>query len=473
MNIDKTIDDFRRDAIDLDCKNIVISQRQEGGERYKGPGYIRQSKDGALIFKIYVIKSENAKPLCHLNALLNAAPGKLHTDDMFYDLEAVGRDETRWFAARIIPVMNWDMTDGSVLITGQMQSITGNLNLPQRWHYLRLHFFEEYDVPLRLMSRTEEHGNECMVLDRAEFEACGSKFEVRRRKGSGDTIIELTAEAAFPLAFHLRIQEALQYITGRIAIWRVRLESEGSKLVIELASPWRKSGRAKLRPPISPAFIGFLEHGWRLFACYLTYVVEKTDGTYWNPVAYHLHNACESSANSVDAWAVGVSVAAEAVASLIKCPGDDTKAKRLALFQDRMRECLATQTDFAELVPRMKGSIDAMSNKRPQDTMYSLAEEGYVEKAYVDAWTYLRNRHVHPTLKDLQKPDPIDNQKLLDNIHRVEVLLRQLTFYLIGYEGPFTDYGAETFQSKQYPLTRAGPEDWCGVQGTAAADGDA
>jgi hypothetical protein len=456
MNLDKTIDAFRRNAIDLDCKNVVLRRRQDGCERYEGPGYIRQSIDGALIFKIYVIKSENAKPLGHLNALLNPAFGKLHPDDMFYDLEAMGHDRTRWFAARIIPVMNYDMTDGSVIITGQMQSITANLDLPQPRPHLRLHFFEEYDVPLRLMSRTEEHGNEYMVRDRAEFEACGSKFEVRQRKGSGDTIIELTADATFPLDFHLRIQEALQYITGRIAIWRVRLESEGSTLAVELASPWRKSARAKLGPPISPAFMGFLEHGWRLFACYLTYVAEKTDGTYWNPVAYHLHNACESSANSVDAWAVGVSVAAEAVASLIKFPTDDTKAKRLALFQSRMREFLSMQTDFAELLPRMRGSIDAMSNKRPQDTMYSLAKDGYVEKAYVDAWTYLRNRHVHPTLKELQKPDQIDNQKLLDNIHRVEVLLRQLTFYLIGYDGPFTDYGAEQFQSKQYPLTRAG-----------------
>jgi hypothetical protein len=102
----------------------------------------------------------------------------------------------------------------------------------------------------------------------------------------------------------------------------------------------------------------------------------------------------------------------------------------------------------------MEGSIAAMSNKRPQDTMYSMAESGYVEKAYVDAWTYLRNRHVHPTLKDLEKPDAIDYQKLLDHIHRVEVLLRQLTFYLIEYQGPFTDYGAANFPSKQYPLSR-------------------
>ncbi len=97
-----------------------------------------------------------------------------------------------------------------------------------------------------------------------------------------------------------------------------------------------------------------------------------------------------------------------------------------------------------------------MSNKRPRDTLYALAETGHVEQSYVDAWEYLRNRHVHPKLKDLQKPSPVDYQKLLDHIHRVETLLRQLTFYLIGYEGPFTDYGVHgkhAFPSKQYPLS--------------------
>jgi hypothetical protein len=456
MNIDETIDAFRHGSIDLDCKKMVLRQRKEGGEYFEGQGYIRQSHDGTLIFKLYVAKFENAKPLGHLEAWINAVPGKLHADDVFYDLTAVGHDGTNWTAGRILPAINWDMTDHSVLANGQLQSIVADLELPQRNRYLRLHFFEEYNVPLRLMSKMEMHGAEYMVRDRAEFEACGSKFEVRKREGSGDTVVELTSDTAFPTAFHLRIQEALQYITGKTAIWRVRLESEGDKLALEFASPLRKSARTQFNPPISPASIDFHNHGWDLFAGYLCYVVKETQSPQWNPVAYHLYNACEATANSVDAWALGVSVAAEAVVDLIRMPTDETEAKRLALFQKRMREYLAAQADFADLVSRTDKLINGMGNKRPQDTLYALAETGHVEKAYVDAWRYLRNRHAHPKLKDLKKPDPIDYQKLFDKIHRVEVLLRQLTFYLIGYKGPFTDYGAENFPSKQYPLIQTG-----------------
>jgi hypothetical protein len=451
LHIDETIDTFRRGVIDLDCKRMVLSQHKENGPRFEGQGNIRQNQDGALAFKLYVGKYENIDPIRYFDAELNAVPGKIYADDRFYDLEAVGHDGTCWTAARILVKFKWNLTDGSVLINGGMQWIRTTLDYsPQPHHYLRLHFFEEYKVPVHLMSRMEEHGAAYLVRDRATFEACGSKFEVQMRPGSGDTVIEVTSNAAFPAAFHLRIQEALQYITAKTAIWRARLESETNKFTLELASPQRKSGRTQLGPPITPGCTEFLEHGWKLFGCYLAYVVEKTKGAQWNPVAYHFHNACEATANSVDAWALGVSVAAEAVASLIKLPSGDIKAERIKLFQARMHECL--RTDFSDLISRVKGYIDGMSNKRPQDTMHALASTGHIEGAYIKDWTSLRNRQAHPKLKNLKEPNPVDNQELLDRIHRVEVLLRQLTFYLIGYKGPYTDYGTENFLIKQYPL---------------------
>ena len=450
FDIDETIDAFRRGTLDIDCKRMVLAQHKEDGESFEGQGYIRQADGGAVIFKIYVA-THNAKPLRHLEAMFSGGAGKLYRDEAFYDLEATGRDGTRWTATRILPALHWDATDMTVLVHGKMQSMTAHLDMPQRHHYLRLHFFEEYQVPLLQMSETEVHGNRYHVRDRAEFETCGAKFEVRQREGSGDTIVELTSETPLPVAFDLRIQEALQYLTAKSAFWRARLQSHDKELHLELSSPRRKSARTQFSPPISPGSTDFLEHGWRLFGVYLAYVTQKTQGTHWNPVAYHLYSACETTANSVDAWAVGVSVAVEAVTGLIAIDGD--KAKELALYQDRVRAWLTEQTDLSpDIVKRAQGQINAMSSKRPQDTLYRLADAGRVEKNYVNAWAYLRNRHVHPKLQDLEKPTPTDMQKLFDHLRKAEVLLRQLTFYLIDYKGPFTDYGACNYPSKQYPL---------------------
>ena len=53
FDVDETIEAFRRGTLDIDCKRMVLAQCKEGGERFEGQGYIRQSADGSLIFKIY------------------------------------------------------------------------------------------------------------------------------------------------------------------------------------------------------------------------------------------------------------------------------------------------------------------------------------------------------------------------------------------------------------------------------------
>lgn len=210
--------------------------------------------------------------------------------------------------------------------------------------------------------------------------------------------------------------------------------------------------RPHFRPPIAVTVGAYRTHGWKLFSAYLAYVFKNTQYTYWNPLAYHLHNARESSANSVDAWAIGVSVALEAVASLVALKVDAEKEKDVTAFQQLMFDHIATLSGYESMVHRMKGLIKGLSNQRPQDVLHALAQSGLVEKKYIAAWGQLRNRHLHPKINDLDKPDQKQQQQMLDRINRVHVLLAQLTFRLIGYEGPYTDYGAKGFPQEQYPL---------------------
>ena len=452
MNTAETIDAFRQGVLDLDCKRIVLRQCKDAGEVYEGPGYVRQTPEGALTFKIYVTSRQNVKPLDYFNARLQGIAGQLHGPDLFYDLTANAHDGTVWNATHVLPHFNWDMRDMTVIGVGQMQSLLAELEgSSESSHYLRLYFFAEHEVPLHLFSSATEHGNEFNIRDRAEFKACDCAFEVRKREGSGETIFEVTSDLPFPPAFESRIQEALQFLTGKSAFWRAKVERRGNGLAVELLSPWRTAKGTQLDPPISRASIDFMKRGWNLFAQFLAYVVAHTEGKHWNPVAYHLYNACESSAGSVDAWAVGISVAVEAVASLIHLPRDEVQASRVALLQQRMLELVDAQNDLADVSERMRGLIRSMGNKRPLDTLYALVETGHIDRAYAKAWDELRNRHVHPKPKDLRTPQGVDYQELLDRIHRAEVVLRQLTFYLIGYEGPYTDYGAPNSPSKSYP----------------------
>ncbi|WP_157003157.1 hypothetical protein [Ralstonia sp. A12] len=447
------IEDFRRGKVDLDCKRMVLSQNKEGGERYEGKGYIRQAEDDVLVYKLYITKVENATPHNYVATMLNHQLGTLHGDEMHYNLTAETYDGTTVSATRIYPNVSWGASAGAAEIAiGKLQSLTAKIEFPEVHHCLELYFFEEHEVPLHEMSEAEEHGQKCWTLDTTKFEACGAKFTVKVRKGSGLTAFEATSASALHSSFHLRVQEALQYMTGKSATYRARVTCSPGLQMLELVSPGQASLRPHFCPPIALAAWEYRTHGWKLFSAYLAYVLKNTQDTYWNPLAYHLHNARESSANSIDAWAIGVSVALEAVASLVALKADPDNEKKVAAFQQLMFDYIATLLGYEGVAQRMEGLIKGLSASRPQDALHALAHDGFITKKYVAAWGQLRNRHVHPKIKDLNKPDQKQQQKMIDRIHCVHVLLAQLTFHLIGYDGPYTDYGAKGFPQETYPL---------------------
>lgn len=451
-NINQIIEKFRLGRFDADCNNMTLSQCKIGGESFNGKGYIRQDENEVLIFKIYVT-NHNSKPFSNLTGLLGNECGKLLQEECFYKLEATDIHGMQWKVEGVLPSFDWDATDMTVIVKGCIHSMVVRLDIPDTSPYLCLYFFEEYKIPLHLMSETEKFGNKYYELDRAEFEACESKFDIKQQKDFGGTIIEVTSSKDFPESFDLRIQESFQYITAKSAFWRVRVQINQNKLQLDLLSPRKKSEGTQLNPPIHPYSAEFREYGWILFTAYLNYVTKNTKGTYWNPLAYHLYNACEATATSLESSAVGISVAVEAISNLIDLAENQHKKQEITEFQSRINAWLKEQSNLPEdIVRRVEGTIAAMTQKRPQDTLYELADDNKIQKEYIKSWSKIRNKHVHPKPKDLKIPTSRDTQLLIDELNKVQVILRQLTFFIIKYEGKFTDYGKYNFPSEQYPL---------------------
>lgn len=71
----------------------------------------------------------------------------------------------------------------------------------------------------------------------------------------------------------------MQYITGKSAIWRVRVATCQGMLLLELASPRPKAERTQFNPPLSPASIEFHDHAWALFERFLAYGARNTDAS--------------------------------------------------------------------------------------------------------------------------------------------------------------------------------------------------
>lgn len=452
LDYEETIDKFRKGDLEIDCRKMRLTQCKTDGEMYIGKGYIRQTEGGGLEFKLYVVETSNVKPFDSLNRRLSIEAGSLNPEDVFYDLSATAHDGTLWAAEKLLPEFSWDMTDIEVIAHGTILSMYSKRPVENLSPFLELHFFDDLDVPLTMMSDTEVWGQKYRARNKAEFAGLDGTWIVRKRDKRVIIEFQKTTRPILP-NFEYRVQEALQFLAARPAFWRARLASVDDAVVFELMSPWRRSVRTQMGAPIAPNNISYFHDGWRLFMLYLEYLVTHTKDTQWNPVAYHFYTASETSANSIDAWAVGFCVALEAVISLVTFEDDEHKRRRTEEFQERLSEIITGKLEqYPEFLLRLDGMISGLTNERVQDKLHALAEMGHVTREYIKSWTKLRNRQVHPKSVDLRKPDSAYMQETLDLIHQVEVLLHQVIFHLIGYEGMFTDYGARQFPLRQYPL---------------------
>jgi hypothetical protein len=456
MNIDNTIEDFRLGKLDIDCKRIVLSQNKDGGERYEGKGYIRQNAKGVLIYKLYVTKHDKVTPHSNLGKHFGNF-GKIHSDDTFFSLEAESMDGTKLTASHFSPHPVWDMSTGEPeFVTGQLRALALHPSLPQDVYCLELHYFEEYELPLTEWSEVEKSDGKHHVVDSAQFDAMDSHFKVKVRDGSGQSVVEVSAEKPFPPDFHWRIQESLQFITGKTAMYRALVTCEPGLQTLELISPIRVSLHPNFCPPIKHASIEYRKHGWELFSAFLKYLVGGDSVTQWSPLAYHFYNAREASANSIDAWAMGVSVALEAISSLVTLPEDQEKHAKTEQAIKLLKQHVANETALKDIKDRVIGLLGMLEQPPgPRDKLKWLATQGMSEKAYIQSWIDLRNALVHPKLADLKKPDAESIQVQLDRIHSVQVLLYQVTYYLIGYSGPYTDYVDVNWPEKIFPSTVA------------------
>ncbi|MGA3301786.1 MAG: hypothetical protein ABSC72_00680 [Methylovirgula sp.] len=449
MNFEEIIQNLKAGQLDFDCKKMSLVQPKGDGISFDGKGYIRLSDNKILSFKIYVTRFKNTDQFQYLRTVFGAAPGKLYSEKDFYELVAVAHDGMEWTAKNILPTCNWSV-EGEVVVEGTIASILTQRQTNATGGYLKVHFFDELEVPLTLLTKTESHGSEYYQRDRAKFSALGCEFEVRNR--SGELSIETSSSEQLPAFLYLRLQEALHYLVAKPVAWRARVERKDKLVHLEIASATPMSAGTKLAPPISRASPGFFEDGWRLFALYLEYVVRLSTETYWTPCTYHIHNACEASANSIDAWAVGVCVAVEGIANLLPNSFDAEQKARLAALQQSLRRFLSDHKEFSEFSSRMNGLISMLSAERVKDKLLRLGLTGHVDPEYVKSWGKLRNRQVHPKLTNLKKIAIEEVEELLNLIRQCEVLMWQITFYLIGYSGKFSDLGAAGLRSKDYPL---------------------
>jgi hypothetical protein len=433
---------FKLRTLEMDCVDMALVQSADASSiSYKGKGYIRQTSEDFLTFKIYATETTNTDASRHLKEFFTAKSGRLFRDNEYYRFVAITSDGTKWTADKVRPIVNWGAQHTNPIVTGSF--INGPLStewpMSEAAHSLYLHFFDSTEIPC--------------IIDQIKFSAVNCDFVVR--KPDNEFVVEACSTDVLPALFHIRIQEALRLLLARSVICRVIINHDGKRQSFQMASTPPRSLNTQLGRPIDSSY-GHLDDSWRLFSQYLEYVINNTPSAAWNRCSYHLYNACEASANSVDAWAIGVSVAVEGIAKLVKSETPTTEErKRVTILTKHLLDHISSLPCFNDLSKRVKGLLGMMQDVRVQDRLTPLVSNGYVDYAYISAWSKLRNKHVHPSSRNLDMANIDDyHQSMLDLINKTTVLMYHIIFYMIGYKGKFTDYGTTGYPFKDYPLAK-------------------
>jgi hypothetical protein len=95
--------------------------------------------------------------------------------------------------------------------------------------------------------------------------------------------------------------------------------------------------------------------------------------------------------------------------------------------------------------------MKSLDEIRVVDAMNLAARAGWVRAEDVKTWTKVRNSAVHTTGSAVIDASRAKLQEQSDSLERVQNLLYGLVFHLIGYEGPFTNYGKHGYPQEIYP----------------------
>jgi hypothetical protein len=277
-------------------------------------------------------------------------------------------------------------------------------------------------------------------------------------KDSGDSVVrpmvEATSNIVLNEALPTRIQEAMRYITAKSLAYRLVTRNDTANHYVEIHSASSRAAKTNLQPPLATrGHPQYFADEWRLFSCYLQYVMRSTTHPYMNRCSYYLHNACEASAGSFDLFAVGVGVAVEGIADLIRSERSPEEKSRLKKLRQSVLAHIALDRSFQGLTDRVGGLLGMMFNVSVQERLSNLVKSGNVDATHVEAWKRLRHKHVHPKEIDLQRMTLGDYQEVLDLIHKVTVLMYHITFFLIGYKGQYIDYATSNWPVRNYPLS--------------------
>jgi hypothetical protein len=249
-------------------------------------------------------------------------------------------------------------------------------------------------------------------------------------------------QSSLPKNIDLRICEALQLITYTKLNWFFFYKFEGNKHYQRLNNYTSYNIIEGFTPPFQ-INSGASKPNWEMFKLYLDYIIDYPVLNKYHPISSLVNLIIQAEKLPIEARFQTICICVESITKLefdLKIQSD----QKLKEEQEKIAEFINQNID-KKYWNRFQGLLAQLSNTRPIDKLYKLANDKFIEEELIKDWEELRHRTIHG--------ERIQNEKLqeyLDKYYSTLILFYQLVFLKIGYVGKFTDYSRPGWPSKEF-----------------------
>ncbi|WP_162596185.1 hypothetical protein [Methylobacterium sp. 17Sr1-1] len=450
-DIAEIVDFIAEKNVYINCTKIrLFRNKNNNAEFFEGPGFIRCDDDGKYLFQVFSTHT-NVDEIALSQEWMGVKSGEMIPEGVFFSLTARSMGGELFLATDIFPKFDW--ADGSIVFAiGGLRKLDLIAEKLSDRYSMDLVYMDDVKVPSIEMSKIVTPDMERHVRNTSRFEAVGVKFLIRKYENY--LLIRAISDEQLPDHFEMRVSEAIRFLTAMPHRPRIVIEEGDTERRVTLYSdPQMYRGRRMMYPPVCPYTEAWHNSAWPLFVPYLDYTVNSTKGSAVNYSSYHLDNALEASQASLDAAAIGMSVAIEGLASLVQKPFDKNQREHLEKLRDSIVSHIDGHCELRIYKDRIDNLLGMLFNTRVQDKVYYLAN---VHKAYasdIRAWSDVRNKFVHPKYSKSYYKGARKVHITLAQYYRETVLMYHIIFSVIGFTESFTDYATPNFPSRNYPLT--------------------
>ena len=439
--IGQTLESLRTRTLVLDCPVMtLVPVVEDGRPHYKGSGYMAFG-DGGFDFKL--LADQEYDPGSILQPTV-AKSGQFLDNSDYYTLYATDVRGRSWQSSEVFPALQ---KGAGIVATGKVDWIRSiaphqlslKKNVLQLWFPERLRL--PYDQAMHSISKIgEKLAAESWNASASSFSSSG--YDLSFKADENWTTIEASKVDELPKKLAACLQESLAFVLGRPIQATIIQDFDAGQITTTIVPARANSSASHSYPPLvslSPS-----DAVWRLYKSFFRYSVEKGGQTRTHlsttlQYVFHLFGA------PLDALALALAVAVEGLLKAeykgVAKPPDVVLAEL-----DRAKKILQESDLSSSTVNRIVGSLGNMRSPSAKDRLFALAQSGVILPSQVTAWGKLRNSTTHAESHEF-------DDAFLTLCYEVLILLYCLAFHLVGYVGPFTDYGTIEWPEKEYPFT--------------------